>query len=48
MSRMENTSPTHLINVIVNGRLEQRSVLPRQHLIDFLRDDLGLKGSHVG
>ena len=45
---MENTSPTHLINVIVNGRLEQRSVLPRQHLIDFLRDDLGLKGSHVG
>lgn len=48
MSRMDNTSPTHLINVTVNGHPELRSVQPRQHLIDFLRDDLGLKGSHVG
>ena len=45
---MKNTSQTHLINVTVNGHAEQRSVQPRQHLIDFLRDDLGLKGSHVG
>ncbi len=48
MSSMENMSPTHLINVTVNGHHEQRSVQARQHLIDFLRDDLGLKGSHVG
>ncbi len=45
---MENTSQTHLINVTVNGHPERRPVQPRQHLIDFLRDDLGLKGSHVG
>ena len=48
MSRMENTSQTHTISVTVNGHAERRSVQPRQHLIDFLRDDLGLKGSHVG
>ena len=48
MSSVEFSSPTHVINVIVNGRLEQRAVQPRQHLIDFLREDLGLKGSHVG
>ena len=48
MSDMENTSTTHLINVVVNGHPEQCAVQPRQHLIDFLRDGLGLKGSHVG
>jgi carbon-monoxide dehydrogenase small subunit len=25
-----------------------RRVLPRQHLVDFLRDELGLTGSHIG
>ena len=48
MSRMETTSQTHTISVTVNGCAERRAVQPRQHLIDFLRDDLGLKGSHVG
>ena len=45
---MDSISPTHQISVTVNGHQVQRSVQPRQHLIDFLRDDLGLKGSHVG
>lgn len=32
----------------VNGREVTRSIEPRTHLIDFLREDLGLTGSHVG
>jgi aerobic-type carbon monoxide dehydrogenase small subunit (CoxS/CutS family) len=36
------------IAVTVNGRLERRSVLPRTHLVDFVRDELGLTGSHTG
>ena len=34
--------------VTVNGERHQRSVRPRQHLVDFLREELGLKGSHLG
>lgn len=36
------------IKVIVNGKSHQCSVQPRTHLVDFLREDLGLKGSHLG
>lgn len=36
------------IHVTVNGERLQRSVQPRTHLVDFLREDLGLKGSHLG
>ena len=32
----------------MNGAAETRSVSPRQHLADFLRDELGLTGTHVG
>ena len=32
----------------VNGVACQRSVQPRQHLVDFVRNELGLKGSHLG
>ena len=32
----------------VNGTPTTRRIEPRQHLIDFLREDLGLTGSHVG
>ena len=34
--------------LIVNGTPTTRSIEPRQHLIDFLREDLGLTGSHTG
>jgi carbon-monoxide dehydrogenase small subunit len=34
--------------VKVNGADVARTVEPRTHLIDFLRNDLGLTGSHVG
>ncbi|WP_395057220.1 (2Fe-2S)-binding protein [Polaromonas sp.] len=36
------------IKLTVNGKLHQCSVQPRTHLVDFLREDLGLKGSHLG
>jgi len=32
----------------VNGATVRRRIPARQHLIDFLREDLGLTGSHVG
>ena len=41
----ETTCPIH---VTVNGQSVRCSVAPRQHLVDFLRDDLGLTGSHLG
>jgi aerobic-type carbon monoxide dehydrogenase small subunit (CoxS/CutS family) len=38
----------HSIHVTVNGQSYRCEVAPRQHLVDFLREDLGLKGSHLG
>ena len=36
------------IALTVNGTAVRRRVEPRQHLVDFLRDELGLTGSHTG
>ena len=36
------------ITLTVNGTPVSRRVQPRQHLVDFLRDELGLTGSHIG
>jgi aerobic carbon-monoxide dehydrogenase small subunit len=36
------------ISLTVNGERVQRRVEARTHLVDFLRGDLGLMGSHVG
>lgn len=36
------------ITIIVNGTPVTRRVAPRRHLIDFLREDVGLTGSHIG
>lgn len=38
----------HTIALTVNGQAQQRAVQPRTHLVDFVRNDLGLKGSHLG
>ena len=32
----------------VNGTSVTRRIEPRQHLVDFLREELGLTGSHIG
>jgi carbon-monoxide dehydrogenase small subunit len=36
------------ITLIVNGTVATRRVAARMHLIDFLREELGLTGAHVG
>jgi aerobic carbon-monoxide dehydrogenase small subunit len=38
----------HDISLTVNGEAVREAVEPRQTLVDFLREDLGLTGSHVG
>ena len=46
---MNGTVMNHAIEttLIVNGVRTTRRIEPRQHLIDFLREDLGLTGSHT-
>ena len=39
---------THAISVTINGVTRQAVVEPRQTLVDFLRDQLALTGTHVG
>jgi aerobic-type carbon monoxide dehydrogenase small subunit (CoxS/CutS family) len=36
------------VEVTVNGRRYKASVDPRRTLADFIRDDLGLTGTHLG
>jgi carbon-monoxide dehydrogenase small subunit len=38
----------HAVNFFVNDRPVQVEVEPRQTLADFLRDELGLSGTHLG
>ena len=43
---MNDTAIT--VTLTVNGQLVTRRVPVRQHLVDFLRTELGLTGSHLG
>jgi len=36
------------VQLCVNGRVVTRTVAPRRSLADFVREDLGLTGTHVG
>ena len=36
------------VRITVNGKLQERDVEPRLLLVHFLRDELGLTGTHVG
>ena len=38
----------HTIRVTINGRLYEEEVEPRQLLVHFLRENIGLTGAHVG
>ena len=40
--------PRVVIQLSVNGEARRCAVLPRTHLVDFLREDLGLTGTHLG
>ena len=42
------SSDARPVHITVNGLSVSHAVLPRTHLVDFLRDGLGLKGSHLG
>ena len=42
------SAPTYVIALTVNGEGMEASVEARKNLVDFLREDLGLTGSHVG
>ncbi len=50
MDRQATKPPQHTvaITLTVNGMPVERMVEARMHLIDFLRESLGLTGSHVG
>ena len=36
------------VTLTVNGSKVTRRITPRTHLVDFLREELGLTGSHIG
>ncbi len=42
------STPLLEISLTVNGESVRETVEPRKTLVDFLREDLGLTGSHVG
>ncbi|RRO20621.1 (2Fe-2S)-binding protein [Saccharopolyspora rhizosphaerae] len=44
----ENPAPTRDISLTVNGRAVRRTVPVRRLLVDFLREDLVLTGTHAG
>ncbi|MEN3297595.1 MAG: hypothetical protein V7642_6848 [Burkholderiales bacterium] len=39
---------THTIQVRINGELRRCEARPREHLVDFLREEFDLTGSHLG
>lgn len=45
---MTAASETHAITLTINGERVTRSVAARTHLVDFLREELDLTGSHLG
>jgi carbon-monoxide dehydrogenase small subunit len=38
----------HVVHVTVNGERHERTVLARKLLVHFLREDLALRGTHIG
>ena len=45
---MADRATAHMIELIVNGERVERPVLARQLLVHFIRDELGMKGTHIG
>lgn len=48
MNKVATTSMTQTIHFTLNGKACSRSVEPRTHLVDFLRNTEELTGSHLG
>jgi carbon-monoxide dehydrogenase small subunit len=45
---MGDRATAHVIELTVNGERVERPVLARQLLVHFIRDELALKGTHIG
>jgi carbon-monoxide dehydrogenase small subunit len=45
---MADQGTAHAITVTINDERYERTVLARQLLVHFIRDTLGLKGTHIG
>ena len=45
---MSDSTETHRIEITVNGKKYQREVEPRLLLLEFIRDNLLMTGTHVG
>ena len=45
---MSDVGTVHPVSVTINGERFDRTVLARQLLVHFIRDTLGLKGTHIG
>jgi carbon-monoxide dehydrogenase small subunit len=43
-----DASPTHAVELEINGERHAATVPARQLLVHFLRDTLGLRGTHIG
>ncbi|CAG9187618.1 (2Fe-2S)-binding protein [Cupriavidus pinatubonensis] len=48
MNIAKTETETHLVKITVNGVEQVKRVAPRTHLIDFLRDGLGMRTARVG
>ena len=48
MNRMAGEGAVHVIDVTVNGVAERTPVPSRQLLVHYLRETLGLRGTHIG
>ena len=48
MSESSQINQNRHITLTINGTVQRGQVEPRKLLVDFLREDLGLTGSHVG
>lgn len=45
---MPEAIPTVAVKIKVNGKTYERAIEPRVLLVDFLRDELSLTGTHIG
>src|SRR5690349_6313906 len=47
-SKMRLPMSTHHVKVTVNGEVKEADIEPRLLLVHFIREDLGLTGTHIG
>ena len=45
---MADNGAVHTIEVTINGERQTHNVLSRQLLVHFIRDTLGMRGTHIG